>query len=442
MSRIPRVLFVTPHAFNGLTGGGITFSNLFRGWPKDALATAHNDPVPTSNVVCERYYTLGADELDLVAPFGRLRRCYRKVGGVSSLNADGGGVHADRVIRALKDTVSWIFGGSFPERARLTPALKQWIGAYRPDLLYTILGSNGMMSLVEQIRCHYRLPLVVHIMDDWVASSYRSGILGPLQRRRMERWVAHFFRVAECCLAISPAMCEAYGKRYQRKFRAFQNAIDVQRWGVWGKTDLSVGSPAEVLYIGSIFPNAQLDALLDCCHAVASLSRSGVPITLTIIAPSADLARYGARLAVDAAIRIEAAIEDDGAFFRRIAAADVLLLPVNFDESTVRFIRYSMPTKVPAYLTVGTPILAYGPQDTAQIEYATTAGWGYVVGRRDQGALIEGLRRIITDSDLRAELSARARRTAELHHDAARVRTEFQEVLRGVARDDGSETQQ
>ena len=39
----PRILFVTSAAFNGITGGGITFSNLFRGWPQDRLFTVHND---------------------------------------------------------------------------------------------------------------------------------------------------------------------------------------------------------------------------------------------------------------------------------------------------------------------------------------------------------------------------------------------------------------
>ena len=30
--------------------------------------------------------------------------------------------------------------------------------------------------------------------------------------------------------------------------------------------------------------------------------------------------------------------------------SNILLLPSNFDESTVNFIKYSMPTKLPAYM--------------------------------------------------------------------------------------------
>ncbi len=103
---------------------------------------------------------------------------------------------------------------------------------------------------------------------------------------------------------------------------------------------------------------------------------------LTIVTPREHAARLGARLALDPVIRFELPIDEDEAFFRRIATADALLLPVNFSDESVRFIRYSMPTKVPAYLTVGTPILAYGPTETAQVNYARKAGWGELVTRQ------------------------------------------------------------
>src|SRR3546814_20737257 len=74
MNQHPRVLFVTPHAFNRVTGGGITFSSLFRGWPADRLATAHSDPEPTSDDVCRLYFRLGPAQIDYVWPISCLRR--------------------------------------------------------------------------------------------------------------------------------------------------------------------------------------------------------------------------------------------------------------------------------------------------------------------------------------------------------------------------------
>jgi glycosyltransferase involved in cell wall biosynthesis len=116
-----------------------------------------------------------------------------------------------------------------------------------------------------------------------------------------------------------------------------------------------------------------------------------------------------------------------------IAQADALLLPVNFDAATVRYIRYSMPTKVPAYLFSGTPILAYGPAQVAQIRYAKECDWALVVEQQGVAPLAAGLRRLLADGALRGRLSENARRTARERHDALRVRTQFQGLLAQAA---------
>src|SRR6202035_124025 len=90
MSEFPRVLFVTPAAFNHLTGGGVTFSNLFAGWPKDRIATAHNDMVPTSHDVCDRYFVLGRAEIDLFAPL-RIARAIRDRRAKPQMQSAGSG---------------------------------------------------------------------------------------------------------------------------------------------------------------------------------------------------------------------------------------------------------------------------------------------------------------------------------------------------------------
>ena len=89
-----------------------------------------------------------------------------------------------------------------------------------------------------------------------------------------------------------------------------------------------------------------------------------------------------------------------------------------------------MPTKVPEYLVSGVPVLLYGPEGIAQIDYATDAGWGYVVARRDEAALDTGIRRIVEDHALRQDLVARARSVAASRHDSTKVRSAFVSALK------------
>lgn len=436
MVRFPRLLFVTPHAFNHVMGGGITFTNLFRGWPKDRLACVHSDSVPTSDDVCDQYYRIGPEELDIAYPLQLVRRVLRRrrsageqtasEGAAAPVTAQEGHARPSGLIEVAQRT---LLGSTPPERAKLTPALRDWIGQFRPDILFTLLGSNGMMGLVEGIRRCFDLPVVPHMMDDWPSVAYRDGLVGPWQRRKMRRHLKHFFSVAEVRLGIGSAMCQAFGDRYGHPFVPFQNTLDTARWSAKAKTTMRVRQPAQILYVGSIFANAQLQSLIDCAAAVRDLNRGGEAVRLTIASPEFLVAPHRASLEIDESITIEPPITDDEVFFTRLAEADALLLPVNFDEASIRMIRYSMPTKVPGYLVTGTPVLVYGPPEVAQVSYAADHGWGHVVARRDPAALRAGMREVLQDLDLRTRLSRSARSVAEREHDAVRVRRQFQDAL-------------
>jgi glycosyltransferase involved in cell wall biosynthesis len=429
MQDFPRVLFITPVAFNPFTGGGATFSSLFAGWPKDRLATIHNDADPTTNDVCENYYVLGPDELDFIEPFGWLRRRRRSAPQVANAATDDTPPSPPGTIDRIRN---YLLRDSIPERSRLTPELHRWIADFRPAVIYTILGSNGMMALIENIHATFHLPLVVHIMDDWSTSAHRSGVFAPLERFKMNRWLAHFFKVAETCLGISPAMQDAYSKRYGRPFTAIQFTLDTERWAATAKRDLATAQPPEFLYVGSIFADAQLQSLIDCAKAITELNGEGFPATLRIVTQARNIARYRHLLDLHPSITLEPSQFDEPTFFDMLARADALLLPVNFDSHSVSLMRYSMPTKVPSYLVSGTPCLVYGSADTAQVQYARDAGWGHVIAGRSLPALKAALRRIVEDMPLRQALSDAARK-ASVNHDEKRVRPMFQNVLRQAA---------
>lgn len=435
---VPRVLFVTSHAFNHLTGGGVTFSNLFRGWPRERLATIHNDVVPTTDDICDRYYVLGRREIDLVPPLDRLRNLAR--GNHSDVSSEAGGVSQGKqkvtVKRSglMKPAVLRLMGRALPQRARLSRELAAWIEAYRPDVLFTILGSNAMMELIEEIRLRFDLPMVVHMMDDWPNARPELGAFGVSEWLTKRRRVAHHLKAATTCLGISDAMCAAYEERYGRPFLSVQNAVDIPRWQSKARQNGATGKvPYKLLYVGSIYAFAQLQSLVDLACAVGKMSDSGFPIELEISSPAFLVEPYRQDLEIHENIKISEPMDQDNVFYDRIARADALVLPVNFDQRSVTFIRYSMPTKVPAYLSSGTPILVYGPRGVAQVDYATEFDWGLVVSKRQEDKLAEALRRILTDMPLREGLRSRAQTVARDRHNAETVRRRFQDALTEAA---------
>lgn len=426
MSTQARVLFLTPEAFNKVTGGGITFSNLFTGWPREAIATIHSGILPVTTDVCDRYFQLTTNEIHR---WGWLKYLLPKNPVGESTSALSARRRWEYIKPILKKIKTLIFGDGIPEQVQLTPELCNWIEAFRPTVLYTILGSNAMMELADQLRVRYALPLVVHIMDDWVSVLYQGGLLSPWQQQKKERLFKHLMGVASVRLVICDEMACEYKQRYGQPFLSFQNTIDMSALRKYIKNPEIIGSPVRVAYIGSIFPNAQLDSLIDCCKAVQQLHDEGDPIAMEIYSPKHLAERYRKEIILGRAITMQDTMTDDAAFFSMLQAVDILVLPVNFDPDTVAFIRYSMPTKVPAYLAVGTPILAYGPEGVAQMTYATRAGWALTVTERDIFILKKAIRQLATDLLLRSALFKSAQEAAQRNHDVKVVRLGFQAIL-------------
>lgn len=435
----PRLLMVASSAFNPLSGGGITFTNLFHGWPKNKIATAHSDKIQPSTDVCENYYFLGKDEFKWKFPFvvanlfglqEKIENSLRSAKGVAAKEKGDGGLLA-MLMRLFMPAMEFVFGEEIPTNANISDNLEKWIKEFKPEVLYTILGSLPYMRMVRKISEKFNLPIVIHMMDDWPAVRYKKGIFGFYRRWQMNRELRQLIKKSAACLSICDAMSEAYEKRYGKPFAAFHNALDANSWTQKARTQWRRKSPFRLVYAGALMPDSQLYSLEDVCDAVDELSKGGLDVSLDIYAPWYAASRYCSKLERPECVKVFDAPEKmDGEDL--FAKADLLILPVNFDKKTVKYIKYSMPTKVPAYMFSGTPTLAYGPDSVASIKYAHN--WAYCVTHKNKGELCDAIKKLASDEELREKLALHAQKLAAERHDRNKVAKEFQEVLMSVTR--------
>jgi len=426
MNRVayPRALFITPCAFNHVTGGGITFSNLFRDWPSERLATITDDPVPANLDVCQKYFFLTHRERTYMKPLHLLKMMKTWI-GPSQTCAD-----PQQVPHLLFRMAKSIIGDAgVPDRGILSPELFLWIKEYNPEVIYSILGTKGYMELVDQVHKAFPVPLVIHLMDDGVTDPQKKGIFGAYLQKTCAANMKSLMRKTSLRMAICEMMAEEYRERYGMDFVHFQNTIDVGRWEAYAKKDFRIVKAVRIAYIGSILPQAQMQSLIDICKVVERMNSQGKTILFDIYTHKDTLLMPPSSFEIHPGIKIHDAPTNDEDFFRTMANSDLLVLPVNFDVSSIQFIRLSMPTKIPAYLTSGTPILVYGPKNVAQVEYARDARWGYIVDEGSLDHLERGLSELIANGELRARLSLMARQAAKKNHDDRMVRTNFQKAL-------------
>ncbi len=435
---------VTQGTFNFLSGTGITFTNLFHGWPQKKIASIHQDSVPPSTGVCTRYYKLTEREFPYGWPYSLKYhfRHYRQKNqnALPSSKSVYVSVMVEKksliyfIKKILAIPKQFIFGDVLPERTILSEELKTWIEDYKPEVLYTILGSLSQIRLVRKIVEKYRLPLVIHMMDDWPSSLYRKGLFDIYRRHAMKRELKSLLKLATRCLSISDIMAEKFLKRYSVPFTTFHNAVDGDEWKLKSRKNWKRGNPFIMIYAGAIMQNSQLQSVADTADAVASLFQDGKHIKFDIYAPWYMSSQYREVLERPGCVSVSDA-PDNIDITNLFSKADLLLLPVNFDRTSIRFIRYSMPTKVPAYMFSGTPTLAYGPAHVASIDYALNYQWAYCVTKRDQKLLANAIRQLYADENLRASIARRAYLLACERHDQKNVIPLFHRVFALAAKE-------
>lgn len=388
-AEFPRVLVLSSSVFNQRTGGGVTLSNLFRGWPADRIAAAHSDNEIPATDVCARYFRLSDAELGRAGLFRS-------------------------------------FGRGPQDRGTLTPMLAEWVRAFRPDVIYTLLGSLGYVRLAESLANDTGVSLVPHMMDDWPSVIYGDSFFGGVMRSRLDKKLRALFKRAPRLLAISPAMASEYSSRYGQKFVSVSNPVDRDKW-VRPDSPRHVGERT-LLYVGSVLAEAQLSALMDIAAAVGTINASGVRIRLEIATPNFENGNISAAFASKPFVKLTDVPGDDG-IAHLIASADVLLLPANFSAKAIRYLRLSNPTKVPAYMASGVPVLVYAPPELDIVMRAHRDGWGIVVETNDPERLAAAIVTGLNDMELRERVTRNARMTFTRDHDGDRVRGEFRALL-------------
>src|SRR5881394_959597 len=121
----PKVLVSSTYPFNTQTGGGITLRSLFQGWPADRLAVIFKAGLEPDLSLTSDNFALdtGVPAVSQPLIYQFLRAAYFTVGKAEA----------------------WAFG------ARLTPRLKRFVNKFRPDIIFTQLGSLPQISLAARL---------------------------------------------------------------------------------------------------------------------------------------------------------------------------------------------------------------------------------------------------------------------------------------------------
>ncbi|HED54496.1 MAG TPA: glycosyltransferase [Phycisphaerales bacterium] len=384
-----------------MTATGAAMLSLFAEWPTDRLAQLHADRAKGSNVGSD--YPEFAIENEPMKP-GLANRLlpWRRSG--------------DRGV--LEEMVSW---------AR----------SHSPEVLYyrAIDEPEYMWWLPMELSQRLGIPIVTHIMDDWPKRLVDAAKAKDryTEVERLHDSIRRIFRHSARSLSICDKMSRAFDERYGVPFEAFQNSIDVQEWeGVERTRCVEDDGVFRLVYAGSLAEDMTLGSFVELVEAVGQLRTSGRPVELHVYGARWWKKVFDEHVGKRAGIRYVGFVPREQ-YLQALRDADLLVMPINFDQQSLVYIRFSLANKGPDYMASGAPILVYGSPEAATVEYAQQQGWAEVVSEQSIDRLASAIVGLMDDAERRRELSARAAQVGRAFHDAEVNRERFRQLMCDVA---------
>jgi len=288
--------------------------------------------------------------------------------------------------------------------------------------------------LAIDIKRKLNAPLVVHIMDDYPHSLYTEGFFAKLVSIHMNSLMKKLFAESSLCLGISLFMCSEYSKRYNIPFSCFHNPVNPVFLNNKPRRELvplEKNGNFRLVYVGRVGWGVAA-GLKDISEAVKELGKSRVQLAIYANDAESVKRQYDFLRSTPSNVTISDAPKNTDGIAKILHSADALVLPVDFDEGSIRAIRLSMPTKVPAYLSSGVPILLYGSEKVGFVAEAIEEGWAYVVKVRSKQALRNAIIFLAENSIIRSKIVDTAFKKAKFF-DSEYVREAFREAIAKAA---------
>lgn len=441
-SDLPRVLIIG-QTFTQDTGGGITLSNLFQNWPSDRLALAIDSKENLDFSKCSNYYRVGYQELKLPFPFSIFQR-----------KTKSGPINAQKIIGEIKVKENlpakaslkrffddflhraglyfWMYGNE-----ALSTDLLNWIKTFDPQVIYYQPNSYKSLRFIRAIKDHVPVPLVVHVMDDWFSFIVRPSPLAKFWQRRLDKEVENVFALSQLHLSICDFMSEEYKKRYGYQFFPFHNSVDRSFWKVPEAHEKLPETPVKILYAGRIGYGLE-KTIQKVADIVEKMGRDGEAVQFEIQTKDQS---HPIRNQIQ---RYQFVSFSDTIPYKdlplKFASAQILLIPCDFSGEGVKFIRYSMPTKVSEYMATGTPILVIGPRETALVEYARK-GWAKVCTSNDNLRIESAIKELIDNKVLKKAIVEKSLSLVAQNHDEEKIVDQFQNMISALTNKTHKENQ-
>jgi glycosyltransferase involved in cell wall biosynthesis len=307
---------------------------------------------------------------------------------------------------------------------------------FKPDLIYyrPVADHLQFHNLACQLIERLQIPVVTHIMDDWMKRLQEEQ---SLTYEKLDTSIRSLFKQSSACLSISDVMSNAFKKRYDENFIPIMNCIDVETWfrqrDKINSRKNSKNKTFTIRYVGALADDMNFSSISDVVNAISYLHKNNLAVEMEIYTMP-----YWKKKAIDAfsnlpGIKIRESNFSQHDYRNILMTANALVVAYNFDQESINYVRYSIANKLPECLASGVPVLVYGPNEVGTVSYVATTNAVELITKRDKNQLLSAVKKLVENPKYCKELGQRGCEFVHEHHNAEIVRQKFYTILKTAA---------
>jgi hypothetical protein len=373
-----KILIISNSIPNEDNATSITLKNMFSGWPVNQIAviytslekTPRNSIYPVFHISELKYFNNKQTTSNALINNARLSKS--EVKGVRGANKRSS--LKFRVLNYIHTLLS-SYKALLPYK--YSSELKKFVSEFKPDIIYTPLGSIAIMNITCKLSDNFNLPVVPHFMDDWPHTIYEDDFSLFIPCLSKKYFLNKVFKKAKIGLVISDKMAGEYSSEYHKRFFPLMNCIELGELNSERPVMMS-GKKIVFSYFGGLhlLRWKTLRLFFELLEKKSALFQHA--LEFRIYTSDADRIKYQHEFNQSPAVLFCERVSQDG-LLSEMKKSNYLIHVEAFDEKIKKYTRLSISTKIPEYLVAQRPIVAIGPHDVASIEYLRNNNCAHVV---------------------------------------------------------------
>lgn len=275
--------------------------------------------------------------------------------------------------------------------------LKKQMKKYRPTVVMGTFPDPDFFLGAFHAARELNIPFYTYMHDLWEENA--TGPRHEYSRNLARQWERRVLMESKRVFCITDSQGEYYKEKYGiPSYEVLPHAVAHSAIGSLPTGIGPAGKDRTVLFVGMVSRQMNEDALKVLAKATELLP-ADVKFRMATTATPETLAQLGV-----VSSRLVAGRVPKSEIQQVQRDANILLAPLSFKNGSDSEVRTVFSTKLLEYMSSGRPILVFAPSWSFHSQSAQKFGWGLVVDKDDPQALAEGMRRLLEDEKLAAQL--------------------------------------